>query len=82
LTVLHDSVLRFNAKHWAIKVLPVDLSVNPMPVAIFRLKNRTMSPVVQLFIDQAHEVAKSLLGTPTRQIRTTPRHHPVPYEET
>ena len=25
LTILHDSVLRFNAKHWSLKVLPIDL---------------------------------------------------------
>ena len=67
LTILHDSVLRFNAKHWALKVLPIDLPIKPMPIAIFRLKNRTISPVVQLFIDQAREVAKSLLGAPARR---------------
>lgn len=58
LTILHDSVLRFNAKQWSLKVLPIDLLVRPMPIAIFTLKNRTLSPVVQLFIDQAHKVAK------------------------
>ncbi len=60
LTVLHGSVLRFNAKHWSLKALPIDLRVRPMPIAIFSLKNRTLSPVVQLFIDHAHEVAKSI----------------------
>lgn len=61
LTILHDSVLWFNATHWSLKVLPIDLLIRPMPIAIFTLKNRTISPVVQLFIDQAHEIAKSLL---------------------
>jgi hypothetical protein len=32
-----------------------------MPVAIFTLKNRALSPVVQLFIREAHEVAKVML---------------------
>jgi DNA-binding transcriptional LysR family regulator len=64
LTVLHSSVLRFNAKHWSLKALPIDLRIRPMPVVIFSLKNRTLSPVVRLFIEQAHEVAKSMqLGT-------------------
>lgn len=58
LTVLHGSVLQFNAKHWSLKALPVDLPLRPMPIAIFTLKNRTISPVVQLFIEHAHEVAK------------------------
>jgi DNA-binding transcriptional LysR family regulator len=57
LTILHDSVLWFNAKHRSLKVLPIDLPIRPMPIAIFSLKNRTVSPVVQLFIDQAHEIA-------------------------
>jgi DNA-binding transcriptional LysR family regulator len=60
LTVLHRSVLRFNAKRWSLKALSVDLPVPPMPIAIFTLKNRTLSPVVQLFIEHAHEVAKSM----------------------
>lgn len=60
LTVLHDSVLRFNARQWSLKALPIDLLIRPMPIAIFTLKNRTLSPVVQLFIEQAHEVAKSI----------------------
>jgi DNA-binding transcriptional LysR family regulator len=61
LTILHASVLRFNAKHWSLKALPVDLRIRPMPVAIFTLKNRTLSPVVQLFIKEAQEVAKTTL---------------------
>jgi DNA-binding transcriptional LysR family regulator len=61
LTILHASVLRFNAKHWSLKALPVDLRIRPMPVAIFTLKNRALSPVVQLFIREAHEVAKVML---------------------
>jgi DNA-binding transcriptional LysR family regulator len=59
LTILHDSVLWFAARHCSLKVLPVDLLIPPMPIAIFRLKNRTVSPVVQLFVDQAHAIAKS-----------------------
>lgn len=60
LTVLHDSVLRFNAKQWSLKALPVDLRTKPMPIAIFTSKNRTLSPVVQLFVEQARAVAKSM----------------------
>ncbi|HKW80246.1 MAG TPA: LysR family transcriptional regulator [Casimicrobiaceae bacterium] len=62
LTVLHNSVLQFNAKRWALKPLPTDLIVPPMPMVLFSLKNRTLSPVVQLFIAHAREVARSMPG--------------------
>jgi len=60
LTVLHGSVLRFNAEAWKLKVLPIDLPIGPMPIAIFTLKNRNPSPVVQLFVQEAKQVAKVL----------------------
>lgn len=61
-SILHDSVLWFNTKRWRLKVLPIELFMQPMPIAIFRLKNRTLSPVVELFTEHAHEVAKSAGG--------------------
>jgi DNA-binding transcriptional LysR family regulator len=66
LTILHGSVLRFNAKRWSLKALPIDLLIRPMPIAIFTLKKRTLSPVVQLFIDHAQEVAKSMRAVAER----------------
>lgn len=60
LTVLHGSVLRFNAKAWKLRVLPIDLPVGPMPVAIFMLKNRSPSPMVQLFVQEAKQVANAM----------------------
>lgn len=47
LTVLPDSVLRYNAKQWSLKALPVDLGVKARSVAIVTLKNRTLSPVAR-----------------------------------
>jgi DNA-binding transcriptional LysR family regulator len=43
-----------------IKVLPVKLQYASQPMGIVTLKNRTLSPVAQLFIDCAREVAKPL----------------------
>jgi DNA-binding transcriptional LysR family regulator len=60
LTVLPDSVLRYNAKKWSLKVLPVDLGVRLRSVAIVTLKNRTVSPVVRLFTEQLRSVAKAM----------------------
>jgi hypothetical protein len=44
----------------AIKALPIDLPNIQIPVGIITLKNRTLTPVAQLFIDCAREVAKLL----------------------
>jgi DNA-binding transcriptional LysR family regulator len=60
LAIMPDSTLRFCAKPWSIKVLPIDLRIPPQRVAIFTLKNRTLSPAVKLFIECAREVAKPL----------------------
>ena len=58
-SILSDSVLQENAKRWSLKALPIDLPVKPPPWSIVKLKHRTVSPVVQLFIDHLREVAKS-----------------------
>jgi DNA-binding transcriptional LysR family regulator len=59
LTIVPISVLRFSRRP-EIKVLPVKLQHARVPVGIVTLRNRTLSPVVQLFIDDAREVAKPL----------------------
>lgn len=59
-TVLPDSVVRYNAKQWGLKALPLELGVKPRSVAIVTLKNRTIAPVAGLFIEQAREVAKTI----------------------
>ena len=57
------SMLRFG-KHLPLKSLPVDIPTNsispPYPTAIITLKNRTLSPLAQLFIACARETAKPL----------------------
>jgi DNA-binding transcriptional LysR family regulator len=64
LTFLPDSVLRYTAKQWSLKTLPVDLRIKPWPIAILTLKNRTLSPVVQLFIEHLRAVANSISAPP------------------
>jgi DNA-binding transcriptional LysR family regulator len=59
LTVLPESALRYNAKQWALRALPIALQAKPQPIAIVRLKNRTVNPTVQLFIDHLRTVTKS-----------------------
>ena len=59
LTVLPESVLRYNAKPWSLKALPLDLGMKPMAMTIITLKNRTVSPVVQLFIEAVRDIVKN-----------------------
>jgi DNA-binding transcriptional LysR family regulator len=61
LTVLPESALRYNAKQWALRALPIKLRATPQPIAIVNLKNRTISPAVQLFIDHLRTVAKAYM---------------------
>jgi DNA-binding transcriptional LysR family regulator len=67
LSVLPASVLQHNAKQWSLKALPIDLGVKPRAVAIVTLKNRTLSPVVQLLIEQLRAAAKTLVAPPARK---------------
>jgi DNA-binding transcriptional LysR family regulator len=60
LTILPDSVLRYNANEWSLKALPIDLGVKLRSVAIVTLKNRTLSPVVQLLVEHVRGVAKTM----------------------
>src|SRR5262245_2094238 len=60
LSVLPASVMHFNAKPWSLKALPVELGIAPRPLAVFTLKNRTLSPIVEVFIAHARAVAKSV----------------------
>ena len=56
-----DGLLHFYADRFALKRLPIELPIQPFAVAIVTMKNRTISPVAQLFIDCAREVATPLV---------------------
>lgn len=60
LTIFPASAISVPASRAAVKVLPVELPKVRVPIGIFTLKNRTLSPVARLFIDSAREVAKPL----------------------
>jgi DNA-binding transcriptional LysR family regulator len=61
ITALPGSVLRLYGERHSLKELPIELSVHS-PVAVVTLRNRTLGPTVQLFIQCAREIAKSLAG--------------------
>jgi DNA-binding transcriptional LysR family regulator len=60
LTVMPNSMFRFNAERWSLKALPIDLGIQSRQVGIITLKHRTLSPVVELFTEHARAVAKSI----------------------
>jgi DNA-binding transcriptional LysR family regulator len=62
-TIFPASALKLPIRRSEIKVLPVELPMARLPNGIVTLKNRTLSPVAQLFIDCAREVAKPLAKT-------------------
>ena len=56
------SMLRMCAERLSLKVLPVQLKHQPSSVAAMTLKDRTLSPVAELFIKYAREVARPLIA--------------------
>jgi len=60
LTIMAGSMLRPNAERWDLKALPIALDTLSFPVAIFKLKHRTVSPVVQKFVEHLRAAAKSM----------------------
>lgn len=61
LTVLPASALQYNAKQWALRALPIKLRTKTRPIAIITLRNRTVSPAMQLFIKHLRVTARNYL---------------------
>jgi len=59
ITFIPKSLLRYGDDGRALKQLAIDVPINPWSVAILTLKNRTLSPVVERFIECSREVTKS-----------------------
>jgi hypothetical protein len=61
-------VLKLAGTVHEIKALPVDVPKIGRPIGVLTLKNRTLSPVAQLFMQCAREVA-SAMGNKTSSRR-------------
>jgi DNA-binding transcriptional LysR family regulator len=59
-----SSSMRLYANRFSLVTLPVALPTRPWPVALVTLKNRTLSPVVERFLECTREVAKSFNAKP------------------
>ena len=62
ITTLPRSVLHLYADRFGLKALPVEFPARPWPVSIITLKNRTLSPLAEKFIECAYEIAKSIVS--------------------
>jgi DNA-binding transcriptional LysR family regulator len=56
------SVMRFGGKQMRIKVLPVNISPPPAPVGFITVKDRSLTPLLERFMDCARKVANSHSG--------------------
>jgi DNA-binding transcriptional LysR family regulator len=59
-TLLPLSVIASLGKRYALKVLPIELPAHRSPIGIVTLRYRTLTPVVNLFVQYAREVARSM----------------------
>jgi DNA-binding transcriptional LysR family regulator len=57
LAIWPGSVLQFGARHLQVRALSIDVRAQAWPVAISTLRERTISPVAQLVINCARELA-------------------------
>jgi DNA-binding transcriptional LysR family regulator len=56
------SVMRFGGKRMHIKILPVKISSPPAPVGFITVKDRTLTPLAERFIECTRKVANSDTG--------------------
>jgi len=59
-SAMPKSMLRLNPECSGLKELPIKLPNPGFPVAIVRLKNRTLSPAVELFLERLRTYVKSM----------------------
>lgn len=59
-TILPDSVLRYNGERWGMRALPIDLGVTPRAAAAVTLKNRTLAPVGEVFLQHLRSASRAM----------------------
>ena len=60
LTVLPGFMLKVRRRNLALNALPVALPNAPMPIGLVTLKNRTLTPLAQLFIENVRDLTKPM----------------------
>ncbi|MBX9844584.1 MAG: LysR family transcriptional regulator [Xanthobacteraceae bacterium] len=64
LGLIPGSLLHFDAKRLGFTAVQLDVALNPGPAGIVTLKNRTLSPIAELFIETARELAQPMAKNP------------------
>jgi len=59
ISIIPESAVTFSRKNAPFKVLPVDLPTTREAIGVITLKHRTLTPIAQLFVDCARDVAKT-----------------------
>ena len=59
LSCMPRSLLQVSVDGVGLKALPVGLAAHAFPVAIVTVKNRTLTPVVELFLQRLRSFVKS-----------------------
>jgi len=54
------SALRVSAQRYNLTILPIELPTRPCPIALVRLRNRTLTPAAERFIACAREVGDAI----------------------
>jgi DNA-binding transcriptional LysR family regulator len=70
IALLPASLLRFNPELYSLKELPLDLPMPRSPVLIVVLKNRTLSPPVERFIECAREITSAIDAPASHKSKT------------
>ena len=72
LTVMYGSVLQFGNALRFLRVLPLDVPAG-IPIGIIRVKNRTLAPSAELFMETAREVVRPMRSISAKQFRRQAR---------
>ena len=67
-TALHGSLLRFGQLPAHLRVLPVELDAT-VPIGLFRVRHRTLSPAAEMLVQQLHKLAKPMQAISARQLQ-------------
>jgi DNA-binding transcriptional LysR family regulator len=63
LGLIPASVMCFGGKRMKIKILPIKVLSPPAPVGFVTVKDRTLTPLAERFIDCTRKIAKSKTGS-------------------
>lgn len=73
LSLLTDATVRHSAERWSVKALPVRLGPR-LPVVAVTLKNRSLTPSAQLFLEEVRAATKSDRPEGSEAARLSPLH--------